>query len=267
MGDKTHYCEEKGELNGDLLQTFSGLQQSYFYNIRVNEFIHNTVIENVDSLLSMIKEKMLTYSKFNVEIFSKLKNYLNLFFLQQVQKLTKSKKYDDSEMIENEIITSYVKSALSVDIKGEQLVISDLYSVKVFKYVGAKDPKRKRDYENSIYGVMRELFSLPLFFISLSNINGANAERKFTDIIKDFIDRLNYIKGKSDTYSDDKERFISKMRLAYAEIKSRDEKATKENMAEQMGMAVSTYKGQLREKYQIGLNEQNGEIYELTKEG
>ena len=170
-------------------------------------------------------------------------------------------------MIENEVVKSYNKQALSLDIEGESLIIPDIYFVKVFKYVGAKEPKRKRDYEYSIYGVMRELFSLPLFFISMSYLNGANAERKFTEVIKDFIDRLKYVEGKSNTYKDDKERFISKMRLAYAELKSKNDKATKENMAKQMEIAVSTYKDQLRYTYKVELNEQTGEIYDLTKEG
>ncbi|MCZ7616352.1 MAG: hypothetical protein M5T52_23055 [Ignavibacteriaceae bacterium] len=150
---------------------------------------------------------------------------------------------------------------------GENLIIPDMYSVKVYKYVGAKDSKRKRDYEYSIYGIMRELFSLPLFFVSLSYVNGANAERKFIEKIKDFIDRLNYVEGKTNNYRNDKERFISKMRLAYAEIKSRNNKATKDNMANMMKIPISTYKDNLRYKFKIELNEQTGEIYDLTKEG
>lgn len=255
------------EIKGDPGQTFSGLPQMYLYNIRVNEFVYREVLENVDRLIDMIKAKVLTYTKLNEEVFSNLKHFFIVFFLGQVQKLTKSKDYDDTEMIENEVVISHNKKALSLQLQGESLIIPDMYFVKVYKYIGAKDPKRKRDYEYLVYGLMRELFALPIFFISLYYLNGANAERKFTEIIKDFIDRLNYVEGKVNSYRDDRERFISKMRLAYAEIKSRDEKATKENMAKQMGMAVSTYKDQLHEKFKLELNEQTGDIYDLTTEG
>jgi len=253
--------------SGDLGQTFSGLPLMYFRNVKVNEFIYKEVLENVDTLIEMIKEKVLTYTKIDDEVFKKLRHFLNVFFLGQVQKLTKSKDYDDSEMIENEVVESYDKQALSLEVNGENLIIPDMYSVKVYKYVGAKDSKRKRDYEYSIYGIMRELFSLPLFFVSLSYVNGANAERKFIEKIKDFIDRLNYVEGKTNNYRNDKERFISKMRLAYAEIKSRNNKATKDNMANMMKIPISTYKDNLRYKFKIELNEQTGEIYDLTKEG
>lgn len=256
---------KNNKLKGDPGQTFSGLPIMYLYNIRVNEFIYKEVLENIDRLMDMIKEKVLTYTDMNEEVFSKLKHFLIVFFLSQVHKLTKSKDYDDSEMVENEIVKSYNKNALSLELQGESLIFPAMYSVKIYKYVGAKDPKRKRDYEYLIYGLMRELFSLPLFFISLSYLNGANAERKFIEIIKDFIDRLKYVEGNSNTYRDDKERFITKMRLAYAEIKSRNDKATKENMAKQMGLAISTYKDQLREKYKIGMDEQTGEIYDVVK--
>jgi len=258
---------QKKELKGDPGQTFSGLPLLYLRNVDVNEFIYKEVLENVDRLMDMITERVLTYTKVDDEIFNKLRHFITVFFLGQVQKLTKSKDYDDTEMIENEVVKSYNKQALSLDFEGESLIIPDIYFVKVFKYVGAKEPKRKRDYEYSIYGVMRELFSLPLFFISMSYLNGANAERKFKEVIKDFIDRLNYVEGKSNTYKDDKERFISKMRLAYAELKSKNDKATKENIAKQMEIAVSTYKDQLRYTYKVELNEQTGEIYDLTKEG
>ncbi|MFZ1517676.1 MAG: hypothetical protein WAU11_02820 [Ignavibacteriaceae bacterium] len=254
-------------MKGDPGQTFSGLPLLYLRSVKVNEFIYKEVLENVDRLMEMIKERVLTYTKMDDEIFNKLRHFLTVFLLGQVQKLTRSKDYDDTEMIENEVVESYNKQALSLEMDGESLIVPDIYSVKVYKYVGAKDPKRKRNYEYSIYGVMRELFSLPLFFISMSYLNGANAERKFAEVIKDFIDRLNYVEGKVDNYKDDKIRFISKMRLAYAEIKSRDVKATKENMAKEMRMAVSTYKDQLREKFKLELNEQTGEIYDLTKEG
>jgi len=252
--------------SGDPGQTFSGLPLMYFRNVKVNEFIYKEVLENVDTLIEMIKEKVLTYTKIDDEVFKKLRHFLNVFFLGQVQKLTKSKDYDDSEMIENEVVESYDKQALSLEVNGENLIIPDMYSVKVYKYVGAKDSKRKRDYEYSIYGIMRELFSLPLFFVSLSYVNGANAERKFIEKIKDFINRLNYVEGKSKTYKDDKEQFIVKMRLAYSDLKSKDKNATKENMAKMMEMAVSTYKDNLRYKYKLELNEQTGEIYDLSKE-
>lgn len=264
-------CEEHNrqdkEIKGDPGQTFSGLPLLYLRSVKVNEFIYKEVLENVDRLMVMIKERVLTYTKLDDEIFNKLRHFLTVFLLGQVQKLTRSKDYDDTEMIENEVVESYNKQALSLEMDGESLIVPDIYSVKVYKYVGAKDPKRKRDYEYSIYGVMRELFSLPLFFISMSYLNGANAERKFTEIIKDFIDRLNYVEGKVNSYRDDKERFISEMRLAYAEIKSRGDNPSKEKMAIQMGRAVSTYKDQLREKFKLELNEQTGEIYDLTKEG
>lgn len=258
---------QQEQFKGDPGQTFSGLPLMYLRNVKVNEFIYKEVLENVDRLMEMIKERVLTYTKMDEEVFNKLRHFLTVFFLGQLQKLTKSKEYDDSDMIENEIVESYTKSALSLEIGGESLIIPDLYSVKIYKYVGAKDPKQKRDYEYSIYGIMRELFSLPLFFISMSYINGANAENKFKVIIKDFIDRLNYVGGKTNTYRDDKESFISKMRFAYAEIKSRGEHPTKEKMAKQMKLAVSTYKEQLKEKYELELNEQNGEIYDLSKDG
>lgn len=259
--------KQNNELKRASGQTFSGLPLLYLRSVKVNEFIYKEVLENVDRLMDMIKERVLTYTKMDDEIFNKLRHFLTVFLLGQVQKLTSSKDYDDTEMIEKEVVESYNNQALSLELDGESLIVPDKYSVKVYKYVGAKDPKRKRDYEYSIYGVMRELFSLPLFFISISYLNGANAERKFTEIIKDFIDRLNYVEGKVDNYKEDKIRFISKMRLAYAEIKSRDEKATKENMAKEMRMAVSTYKGLLREKFKIELDVQTGEIHDLSGQG
>lgn len=258
--------KQQEQMKGDPGQTFSGLPLLYSRSVKVNEFIYKEVLENIDRLMDMIKERVLTYTKIDDEIFNKLRHFLTVFLLGQVQKLTKSKDYDDTEMIENEIVESYNKQALSLEMDGESLIVPDMYSVKVYKYVGAKDPKRKRDYEYSIYGVMRELFSLPLFFISMSYLNGANAERKFAEVIKDFIERLKYVEGKSNTYKDDRERFISKMRLAYAEIKSRNEKATKENMAKQMGIAPSTYKEQIKNKHKLELNDQTGEIYDLTIE-
>lgn len=248
---------------GNAGQSFSGLPILYIRNVKVNEFIYKEVLENVDRLMDMIKERVLTYTKMEDEIFNKLRHFITVFFLGQVQKLTKSNEYDDSEMIDNTIVESYTKSALSLKMGGEDLVIPDFYSVKIYKYIGAKDPKRKRDYEYLIYGIMRELFSLPLFFISLSYLNGANAERKFTEIIKDFFERLSYVEGKVNAYRNDKERFISQMRLAYAEIKNRNDKATKESMAKQMGLPLSTYKDQLRVTYKIELNEQTGEIIDL----
>lgn len=257
---------QKEQLNGDPGQTFSGLPLMYLRNVKVNEFIYKEVLENVGRLMDMLKERVLTYTKIDDDIFNKLRHFLAVFFLGQVQKLTKSKEYDDAEMIENEIVESYTKSALSLEMGGESLIIPDLYSVKIYKYVGAKDPKQKRDYEYAIYGIMRELFSLPLLFMSLSYVNGANAERKFIEVIKDFVDRLNYVEGKSKTYKEDKEQFIVKMRLAYSDLKNKNKKATKENIAKQMGMAVSTYKDHLRYTYNLELNEQTGEIYDLKKD-
>ena len=252
---------------GDPGQTFSALPLMYLRNVKVNEFIYKEVLENVERLMEMIKERVLTYTKLDDEVFNKLRHFLTVFFLGQLQKLTKSNEYNDSEMIEKEIVESYTKSALSLEIGGESLIIPDLYSVKIYKYVGAKDPKQKRDYEYSIYGIVRELFSLPLFFMSLSYINGSNAERKFIEVLKDFVDRLNYVEGKSKTYKEDKEQFIVKMRLAFSDLKSKNNKPTKENMANMMGMAVSTYKDRLHVTYKLELNEQTGEIYDLTKEG
>ncbi len=264
MNEKDENQQE--QLKGDPGQTFSGLPLLYLRSVKVNEFIYKEVIENVDRLMDMIKERVLTYTKVDDEIFNKLRHFITVFFLGQVQKLTKSKDYDDSEMIENEVVESYNKQALSLEIDGESLIIPDMYSVKVYKYVGANESKRKRDYEYSIYGVMRELFSLPLFFIAMSYLNGANAEQKFTELIKNFIDRLNYVEGKVNTYKDDRERFVMKMRLAYADIKNEPNKPTKERMANKMGIPISTYKEQIKDRYKLELNEQNGEIYDLTKE-
>ncbi len=265
MNEEQENQEE--QVKGNPGQTFSGLPLLYLRSVKVNEFIYNEVLENVDRLMDMIKERVLTYTKMDEDIFIKLRHFITVFFLGQVQKLTKSKDYDDSEMIENEVVESYNKQALSIEIQGESLIVPDMYSVKVYKYVGAKDPKRKRDYEYLIYGVMRELFSLPLFFISMSYLNGANAERKFIELIKDSIDRLKYVEGKANTYRDDRERFVMKMKLAYAELKSYNKKATKDNMAKQIGIALSTYKDQIRYTYKVELNEQTGEIYDLNKEG
>jgi hypothetical protein len=258
---------QEDQVKGDPGQTFSGLPILYLRNIKVNDFIYNEVLENVDRLMDMIKERVLTYTKMDEDVFIKLRHFIIVFFLGQLQKLTNSKDYDDADMVENEIVYSSSKTALSLELDGETLIFPDFYFLKVYKYVGAKDPKRKRDYEYSIYGIMRELFSLPLFFISMSYLNGANAERKFIQVLKDFINRLKYVEGKSKTYKDDRERFVIKMRLAYSDIKNEPNKATKERMAKKMGIAISTYKEQLKDKYKLELNEQNGEIYDLTKEG
>ena len=233
----------------------------------MNEFIYNEVSENVDRLKDMIKERVLTYTRMDEKLFNQLTVFLEVYFLNQAQKLTKSKDYDDSEMIENKLVRYGTRKALGIELDGENVILTDLYSVNVYKYVGAKDLQRKRDYEHSIYRLMQELFSLPLFLIALSYLNGANAEKKFVEIIKDFINRLKYIEGKSKTYKDDRAQFIIKMRLAYTELKNEEIKATKENMAKKMEIATSTYKDQIKDKYKLELNEQTGEIYDLTREG
>lgn len=253
-------------------QSFPGLPVLYTIKTETNDLIFNLCEKYVDELTGLIKEKILIYEKPDKSILQEIKDTFLFILIDNVTRVMKSHRFDPNLLQGKNPLKKLKSKKLCLLIGDKKIDFPFHYTVIVYPYIKPQDSKLRRDYEQMVHLALRNIFSIPIYLISLSFYESIRKKNKISKVIDNLWEDLKYLSGNI-PYSDDKWRFLHQLKLSYTNVRNSTLKVTYGNLSKELTkirktinesrIAETTLKESLRNKYKVDIDLKTGRIYEV----